>query len=460
MQGITGNVGQYQLSVDGAGVQDFEGLSGTGVVNESWIFTGDRPAVAGITGFTSNRLNAPINNPITVTFTEAINPSSFDFSDLFLNRDGGGDLIKNTVTITQIDTTTYQINNLGNLTNVDGEYTFLVNARGVNDTDGNTGVGAKGFTWTLNTNAPKLQSITDVSSPRNTKVSSLDIAFSKAIDSTTFDLSDIILTLDGTTNLITNSANLTQLNDKTYRLNGLTGLQSTDGTYSLAVVGSGIRDTNGNVVTNSLTENWTLDTIAPSSATNIQITNGVVNELGQIRVNSTSINITGSLSETGLKVYVRDKNLNQSLAQATVNGTNFNTTVQLPGAGARELEVQVVDAAGNTTTTPLNLFADITKPTITQFLNLPQTPTLNPVSYVDVKFSEQINLNTFNISDITLTRDGETIALPNTLTIEYLSDTTYRINGLSNFTNTPGTDIPHPTVTSSLVLSILKQKEY
>ncbi|PAX51879.1 putative Ig domain-containing protein [Brunnivagina elsteri] len=431
-------MGQYQLSVNAAGVQDFEGLSGTGIVNESWLFTGDRPAVAGLTGFTSNRLNTSINNPITVTFTEAINPSSFDFNDLFLNRDGGGDLIKNTVNIIQIDATTYQISNLGDLTNVDGEYTFLVNARGVTDTDGNTGIGAKGFTWALNTNAPKLQSITDVTSPRNTKVSSLDIAFSKAIDSTTFDLSDIILTRDGTTNLITSSTNLTQVNDTTYRLNGLTGLQSTDGNYSLAVVGSGIQDTNGNIVTNSLTETWTLDTIAPNTATNIQITNGVVNPSGQIRVNSTSINITGSLNETGLKVYVRDKNLNQSLAQATVSGTSFNAAVQLSGAGARELEIQVVDAAGNTTTTALNLFADVTKPAITQFLNLP-TSTPNPVNSIDVQFSEQINLSTFDKSDITLTRDGVTLTLPNTVTVENISGTTYRIKGLGDLTNTPGT---------------------
>ncbi|BDA73783.1 hypothetical protein CAL7716_079490 [Calothrix sp. PCC 7716] len=121
-----------------------------------------------------------------------------------------------------------------------------------------------------------------------------------------------------------------------------------------------------------------------------------------------------------------------------MSGTSFNASVQLSGAGARELEIQVVDAAGNTTTTPLNLFADITKPAITQFLNLPETPTLNPVNYVDVKFSEQINLSTFDRSDITLTRNGETVTLPNTVTIEYLSDTTYRINGLDNLTNTPG----------------------
>jgi hypothetical protein len=252
-------------------VQDFEGLSGVGVVNESWIFTGDRPAVASITGFTSNRLKTPVDT-VTVTFTEAINPSSFDFNDLFLNRDRGGDLIKNTVTITPIDATTYQINNLSSLTNVDGEYSFLINAKGVNDTDGNTGVGGKGFTWTLDTNAPKLQSITDVTSPRNTKVSNLDIAFFKPIDSTTFDLNDVIITLDGTTNLITNSVSLTQLNETTYPFNGLTALQTIDGTYNFTVVGSGIKDAAGNIVTNSLAENWTLDTIAPNAATNIQVT--------------------------------------------------------------------------------------------------------------------------------------------------------------------------------------------
>ncbi|MBD2492423.1 Calx-beta domain-containing protein, partial [Aulosira sp. FACHB-615] len=466
LQGITGNVGQYQLSVNAAGVQDFEGLSGTGVVTENWIFTGERPAVASITGFTSNRLTTPVNT-VTVSFTEAINPSSFDFSDLFLNRNGGGDLIKSTVSISQIDAATYQINNLGDLTNVDGEYSFLINARGVTDTDGNTGVGAKGFTWTLDTNAPSLLSITDVTSPRNTKVSTLDIAFSKSIDSTTFDLSDVILTRDGTTNLISNGVTFTQLNNTTYRFSGLNPLQTTDGTYNFTVVGSGIKDTAGNIVTNSLSENWTLDTIAPNAATNIQVTAnlnpsgiangtqdgeiaslslamtntslGILNEFGQVRVNSTAINISGSLGETGLKVYIRDKNINQSLGQATVNGTNFNSTVQLSGAGARELEIQVVDAAGNTTTIPLSIFADVTAPTLINFLNIPSQPVTNPVGTVDVQFSETIKLSTFNYQDITLTRDGGTNLITNAVTISNVSGTTYRINGLETLTQTPGT---------------------
>ncbi|MFM6407867.1 MAG: hypothetical protein ACKPGT_25650, partial [Microcystis sp.] len=50
----------------------------------------------------------------------------------------------------------------------------------------------------------------------------------------------------------------------------------------------------------------------------------------------------------------------------------------------------------------------------------------------------QINLNTFDKNDITLTRDGVALTLPNTVTVEYLSGTNYRINGLSELTTTPG----------------------
>jgi len=76
-------------------------------------------------------------------------------------------------------------------------------------------------------------------------------------------------------------------------------------------------------------------------------------------------------------------------------------------------------------------------PNLSTFPNVP-TSTLNPVNSIDVQFSETINLNTFDKSDITLTRNGVTLTLPNTVTVEYLSDTTYRINGLGNLTNTPG----------------------
>ena len=142
-------------------------------------------------------------------------------------------------------------------------------------------------------------------------------------------------------------------------------------------------------------------------------------------------------ARTAIKVFFYDKITNQLLQQATVTGSQFSSQVQLPSPGARDIEIRVEDTAGNTTNTTLSLFADITQPVLTQFINVP-TSTANPINSIDVQFSEQINLNTFDKNDITLTRDGVTLTLPNTVTVEYLSDTTYRINGLGDLTNTPG----------------------
>ncbi len=438
LSGLTGNAGEYQLSINASGVKDLEGLSGTGTVTEGWVFTGDGPAITAVTGLPSTLLKAPIDT-LDVAFTEAIDPTSFDFNDILLNRDGGGNLVNNTITITQLSGLTYRIGNLSGLTSVDGSYTLLVNANTIADTDGNQGTGSKGLTWSLDTNAPRLTSITDVTSPRNTKVSSLDITFSKAIDPASFDLSDLVLTRNGSTNLLTSSATLTQLTPTSYRLGGLTGLQAIDGTYTLGVVGSGIQDTATNAVANTLSETWTLDTVAPLAPINLQVNgNAAIVGSNQFKTNATTVQVTGALGESGLRVFIRDKALNQILGQATVTGTSFESTVQLTGPGARELELQVVDAAGNATTTPLSLFADVTAPAVVEFLGVPQAPTTTALNTIDIRFSEELNPATFDLSDLILTRDGGSNLITSATTLELISCTTYRLSGLADLTNTPG----------------------
>ncbi|MFM7437007.1 MAG: Calx-beta domain-containing protein, partial [Snowella sp.] len=246
---------------------------------------------------------------------------------------------------------------------------------------------------------------------------------------------------------------VTAINDTSYRINGLTSLTATDGSYTLTVNGSGIQDLSGNAGTGIQTESWVMDTTAPTTPINITVTNALnplgaslaplqtlqpLTVSGQQRINTTTPTISGELGETGLKVFFYDKTTNALLQQATVTGTQFAGTVTLPSPGARELDIQVQDAAGNITKTALSLFADISQPILTQFLNVP-TSTPNPVSSIDVQFSEQIDLNTFDKSDLTLTRDGVTLTLPDTIIVTYLADTTYRINGLEGLTNTPGT---------------------
>jgi hypothetical protein len=453
LTGVTGNVGQYQFSIDATGIQDLSGNAGAGTVNETWVFTGDRPAVAAVDGFTSNMLTEPIDS-FEVTFTEAIVPGSFDYTDISLTRNEGGNLLNDTVTITQLDSTTFEVGNLSGFTGIEGDYELLVTANDVQDEDGNSGVGGKGFTWVLDTTAPTLTAIDNLDNrPRNTPIGSLEVSFDQAIAPESFTIQALSLTRDGGPNLITNAVTIEKRNETTYIIKGLNGLQTEDGDYILAVDGAGITDVAGNPAPNTLTTAWTLDTVAPPAAINIEVSTtpttselstastalAPLNDYGQYRVNSTQITLTGDLPEPNLRIYVKDATTNESLGQATVNGTQFTADVILSGAGSRTLALDIVDQAGNRTTGTVDIFADLTQPTILELLNVPTAGNTDPVDFLDVVFSELLDLATFDATDLALTRDGGDNLITDVVTIEYLSGTTYRISGLTDLTNTPGT---------------------
>jgi hypothetical protein len=420
------------------------------------VYTPGGPTVTDIIDVSPDPIANAVN-AISVDFSEAVKLSSFDYNDLSLTLNGGSNLINSTVSVVALSATRYQITGLSGLTNTDGGYNLTVNATGIQDSGGKWGQGSLSETWTktvTGTSDSTAPIVTDIinllSNPRNQTVSSLTVTFSEKIDLSTFTWQDITLTRDSGTNLINSTVTVTAINDTSYRINGLTSLTAMDGAYTLTVNGSGIQDLSGNAGTGTQTESWVMDTTAPTTPTNVSVTNAL-NSLsassatlqpltvsGQQRINTTTPTISGELGETGLKVFFYDKTTNTLLQQATVTGTQFAGKVSLPSPGARDLDLRVQDAAGNTTTTTLSLFADISQPVLTQFLNVPAS-TPNPVTSIDVQFSEQIDLNTFDKSDLTLTRDGVTLTLPDTVTVTYLADTAYRINGLEGLTNTPGT---------------------
>jgi Ca2+-binding RTX toxin-like protein len=450
---MTGMIGQYQFSVNALDIQDLAGNNGAGFVSENWTFTGDKPGIASITGFNSTLLNTSVD-VFQVTFTEPINPSSFDYNDITLRRNNGESLLNNTVAIAQIDPTTFRVGNFAQFTNTEGDYQLLISSNSVQDLDNNYGVGGKGFNWVLDKTYPSITSITDVTSPRNTPVSSLEISFSEAIQQDSFDVSDLILRKGVGVNSAPqqlNGVSIQKRNETTYTIQGLRDLQSDSGTYSLAVNGSGIKDPAGNSVTNSLAETWLLDRTEPGSPTNIQVnatsfylsregiesqnTNSL-NQEGQYLVNSKSISITGDLAEPSLKVFFKDLTASQDLGQAIVSGVSFGSNISLPSHGTHNLEIQVQDAAGNLSTTYLDVFVDITQPAITKFFNDPSS-TLDPANSIDIQFSERVAMNTFDKSDISLSRNGVVLNLPDTVAVEFLSGTTYRIKGLGDLVNSP-----------------------
>jgi VCBS repeat-containing protein len=416
------------------------------------IYEQDGPTITDIVDVTPDPRTTAVN-AITVEFSEAINPQTFTATDITLTLDSITNLSTDTLTVLPLSATRYQITRLDSLTHQDGTYQLTVNATGIEDLSGNFGVGTLSETWIKSasgdaditpptfTKAPKL-----LLNPRNIPVSSLDVTFSEPIDVSSFTWEDITLTVNNGDNLITDSVTISAINDTVYRIKGLSPLTNDEGTYTLTIQGSGIQDLSGNPGTENPSETWIIDRTPPAAPTNLKIGNTII-PTGQlvpletapvIRINTTTPTISGTLGETGLRVYIYDKRLNQSLGQAIVTDNQFNTVIPLVAPGSQELEIQVIDAAGNITRTAIALFADVTQPAILEVLNVPDSPTIEPVNYLDVRFSEPINLATFDSADLTLIRNGSTVDLAS-ITVESLSDNTYRINGLTDVTSTPGT---------------------
>ncbi|CCI03457.1 Calx-beta domain-containing protein [Microcystis aeruginosa] len=412
--------------------------------NYTIIYTSGGPTVTDIIDVTPDPRSTAVN-AIAIDFSEPIQASTFDYTDLSLTLNNGTNLITNVVSIIPLSTTRYQVTGLENITNIDGDYQLTVNANGIKDLDGKLGTGSLSETWikTATANAdntpPTVTSIQHLQiDPRNIPVSSLDVTLSEPIDVSTFTWEDINLTLNNGSNLINNTVTITPVNDTTYRINGLSNLTQTEGTYTLTVQGNGIKDLSGNLGTGSALETWLMDVTSPNSPTNIKVSDRLVNPNTQTLINTITPTITGNLSQTGLQLFIYDKTLNQSLVQATVTGSQFNSTVRLTSVGTKDLEIRTIDAAGNTTKTALNLFVDTIQPSIIEFLNIPQNPVTIPIEFIDVRFSEVINLSSFDYNDISLTRNGSDNLINNAVTVEYLSGTTYRIKGLTNLTPTPG----------------------
>ncbi|GGA00444.1 Ig-like domain-containing protein [Okeania sp. KiyG1] len=288
--------------------------------------------------------------------------------------------------------------------------------------------------------------IDEITSVRNIPNPSITVTFDQAIAPESFNFQDITLTVDGGENLITENIEIEEQDETTYVIKGLIPFQTEDGEYTLTVNGSGITDSAGNSIADNLSTSWELDTIAPLAATNIQV-NGSSNDpsdstqddinYGEFSITSNNITIAGDLPEENLQVSFTDITTGDSLGQATVTGTNFTGNIELSGVGSRTVEIAIADRAGNSTTGTLELFADVTAPTILEFSNVPETLTTDPVRFIDVRFSEAIDITTFDNSDITLTRDGETVSTDG-ITIKNISDNTYRIQKLRNLTKTFG----------------------
>ncbi|MCO5051617.1 MAG: Ig-like domain-containing protein [Verrucomicrobiae bacterium] len=150
---LTGEEGTYVLSVTAANVTDAGGKSGQGTQTRTWTMITSPPHIVELSPVTTNPRNIVVQN-LTVTFSHAVDPATFDHHDLTLTRDGGPDLINADVTLTRLTPTTYQIGEISWLQGWAGSYTLTVDAAGIQDWAGNPGVGSTNVSWTMILDTP------------------------------------------------------------------------------------------------------------------------------------------------------------------------------------------------------------------------------------------------------------------------------------------------------------------
>ena len=436
LQACTGTAGNYTLTVNGNGIYDGWGNNAGNVsAATSWAEGNAAPVVQSIAAISPNPRHVPVTS-VTVTFSKAINASTFDFNDLSLTLNGGPNLITSAVTVTPSSANTFTVSGLGGLTGAAGNYLLTVNVTTVQDAGGLAGFGSQSASWTMITTGPKITALEQLATnPRNIAVQSFDVAFSEPIDPSTFDWNDITLTRDGGDNLITSDVTVTPLTASSFRIGNISWVQGYAGNYSFTVNAATVADLAGNPGSGSANETWLMSLTAPASPTNLFITPDLGISATDGLTSTNSIALAGTVGASNLTVRVQDTTAGSDLGTATVNGTNFSAFLQFTVEGAHHLQVNVVDAAGNVSVPSFfDIFLDIVPPTA--IIQQVASPISSAVSSIPVTFSKPINLNTLNAANFAITCNGSNSITP---TLTDISSTQFHLDNLAVYTAPLGT---------------------
>ena len=121
-----------------------------------------------------------------------------------------------------------------------------------------------------------------------------------------------------------------------------------------------------------------------------------------------------------------------------VNGGNSINNLNRFAAwanGAIDLTLDY-DSTGSYTLTFVPL--DQQPPTVVAIQEVTPDPTVASVPFLNVEFSEEITASSFDLADLTLTRDGGDNLITGDVVIVQQSPTTYRVGGLTELTSVDG----------------------
>lgn len=197
------------------------------------------------------------------------------------------------------------------------------------DRAGNTSTASAALTFTLDTSAAVVTSLSSPSpNPRSTSVTSLDVVFSEPIDLATFDYSDLVLQRNGS-NVPLNSSNVTvaaTAEANTYRIQLQPALTANNGAYTFRVVAWRISDLASNASTNDVQTAWSVTVNAAPGVPTITGPSGAINDATPT-ITWTAANYAARYD---LWVDSLSTGASQIIRQVNVQGTSFTPGANLP----------------------------------------------------------------------------------------------------------------------------------
>jgi hypothetical protein len=207
-----------------------------------------------------------VTQPVTsidVIFNKPIDPATFNYEDMTLRVQAGADIMDATVTVSEINQTTYRID-LTSKSTLDGYYALNVQTTGIKDLVGTSGVEGKQANWTQFVGIPAISEF--IGLPENNVGPPFDlllVRFNVAIDKTTLLPARFSLLKNGTP--VSANFTVTEM-DTEGKLFQLTGLQPSvtgDGNYLLTVDLPNIKSTDGINGIQAQSAAWKIDQTSP-----------------------------------------------------------------------------------------------------------------------------------------------------------------------------------------------------
>jgi len=138
-----------------------------------------------------------------------------------------------------------------------------------------------------------------------------------------------------------------------------------------------------------------------------------------------------TVDQAGLIEVDFDGNGTVDASQAVAGAGTFPFTSHPLGDGQYDVTGTLTPAAGDPVYDTVDVTIDTTPPEAIELLGIPPSPTDTPVESVGVLFSEVLDLPTFDHQDVALTRNGGVNLITPSVTVQHLSGTTYRMEGLT-----------------------------